>query len=109
MAWAGNAEPRSTTKYPTTPATTATIVATVQVFIMNPANMPPPCSPPWPGPCSRRDLAVIGGAGHQRGRSPAPGCWPGSGQPGGQIGGEDNGDDEEADRQALMGRSPVVA
>ena len=42
MAWAGNAEPRSTTKNPTTPATGATIVATAQVFIMNPANMPPP-------------------------------------------------------------------
>ena len=42
MAWAGNAEPRSTTKNPTTPATGATIVATIQVFIMNPANMGPP-------------------------------------------------------------------
>ncbi len=42
MAWAANVEPRSTAKKPTTPATTATIVAAIQVFIMKPLNMPPP-------------------------------------------------------------------
>jgi hypothetical protein len=42
-ASATNADPRMTTKNPTTPATTATIVATIQAFIMNGANtaLPP--------------------------------------------------------------------
>ena len=37
-AWAGNAEPRRTTKNPTTPASTAMIVATIQVFVMKLEN-----------------------------------------------------------------------
>src|SRR6202049_2874345 len=40
IACAGNAEPRRTTKKPTTPATMATTVAIVQALIMNPENMP---------------------------------------------------------------------
>ena len=39
IACAGNADPRSTTKYPTTPAITATIVATIQAFVMKLANI----------------------------------------------------------------------
>ena len=38
-ASATNDEPRSTMKNPTTPATTATMVATVQVFTMKPENI----------------------------------------------------------------------
>ena len=41
MAWAGNAEPRSTTKKPTTPATTATMVATSHALAMKPVNIRP--------------------------------------------------------------------
>ena len=40
MACATNAEPRSTTKKPIAPPTTATIVATIQALTMNPENMP---------------------------------------------------------------------
>ena len=40
IAWATNAEPRRTTKNPTAPPTTATIVATIQALTMNPENMP---------------------------------------------------------------------
>ena len=39
MAWAGKAAPRSTTKKPTTPATTATMVATSQALTMKPENI----------------------------------------------------------------------
>ena len=39
MACATNAEPRSTTKKPTAPPTTATIVATIQALTMNPENI----------------------------------------------------------------------
>ena len=39
IAWATNAEPRSTTKKPTSPATTATIVATIQALTMKPENI----------------------------------------------------------------------
>src|ERR1700729_2068088 len=39
IAWATNAEPRSTTKKPTAPPTTATIVATIQALTMNPENI----------------------------------------------------------------------
>ena len=42
MAWAGKAAPRSTTKKPTTPATTATMVATSHALTMNPENISPP-------------------------------------------------------------------
>ena len=38
MAWATNAEPRSTVKNPTAPPTTATIVATIQALTMKPEN-----------------------------------------------------------------------
>ena len=38
-AWATKAEPRRTVKNPTTPATTATIVATIQALAMNPVNI----------------------------------------------------------------------
>ena len=38
IACAGKAEPRSTTKKPTTPPTTATIVPTSQAFTMKPEN-----------------------------------------------------------------------
>ena len=38
-ASATNADPRMTTKKPTTPATTATIVATIQALTMKPANI----------------------------------------------------------------------
>ena len=44
-ASATNADPRMTTKNPTTPATTATMVATIQAFIMNGANMRLPRQP----------------------------------------------------------------
>src|SRR5215471_2193441 len=110
MAWAGNAAPRSTTKYPTTPATTATIVAVIQAFIMKPAaNMVPP---PWLAAAgvfrsrSCSDLVLPGRPG-RRGRFPAPGSGPGgSGQAGEQVRDEHDADDEEADRQVAMARSP---
>ena len=41
MAWAANAEPRSTTKKPTTPAITATMLAAIQVLTMKLENMQP--------------------------------------------------------------------
>ena len=45
-ASATKAAPRSTTKKPTTPATTATMLATSQVLAMNPENIrPPPALP----------------------------------------------------------------
>ena len=53
-ASATNAEPRSTTKNPTTPATTATIEATIQVLVMKPENMPSP----RPGRCPRAGAAA---------------------------------------------------
>ena len=39
IACAANAEPRRTVKNPTTPATTATMLATSQALTMNPENM----------------------------------------------------------------------
>jgi len=41
-AWATKADPRRTTKNPTTPATRATIVASVQVLTMKPENTSQP-------------------------------------------------------------------
>src|SRR5260221_6017821 len=117
MAWAGNAEPRSTTKYPTTPATTATIVAVVQAFIMKPgANMLSPSSlvpgvahavsPARSRRIPRGDLVALGG--ERRSRLPVPGSGPGGRQAGGQVGDEDDGHDEEADRQAEGAGSPGI-
>ena len=49
-ASATNDEPRSTMKNPTMPATTATMVATVQVFTMKPENIAAlPAGPGLPG------------------------------------------------------------
>ena len=88
IACAANAEPRRTTKKPTIPATTATMLATIQAWIMNPANTTqtvtgPPArfdrrggiefwrrsgsaAPPSPRPCrphTGRDSRVCGTAG----------------------------------------------
>ena len=41
MAWAAKESPRTTTKKPTTPATTATTVAAAHALAMNPENMTP--------------------------------------------------------------------
>ena len=42
MAWAGKAEPRSTTKKPTAPATIATMVPTSHALVMKLENIKPP-------------------------------------------------------------------
>ena len=42
IAWAAKAEPRSTVKKPTTPATTATMPATIQALTMKPENISQP-------------------------------------------------------------------
>ena len=52
-ASATNAAPRSTTKKPTTPATTATMLATSQVLVMNPENISAATRLDRPGPRSR--------------------------------------------------------
>src|SRR5579859_5301467 len=59
-ASATNALPRSTTKKPTTPATTATMVATVQVFAMKLENMT--VSPAGPGRGGGRGLVAVAAA-----------------------------------------------
>ena len=41
IAWAANAEPRSTVKKPTTPATTATMPETAQALTMKALNIRP--------------------------------------------------------------------
>src|SRR5450755_5015485 len=87
-ASATNDEPRSTMKNPTTPATTATMVATVQVFTMKPENIAAlPAGPGWPCP---------------RAAGPAD-----SRQLGEQVEDEDQGHHEEADWPAVLSRRPV--
>src|SRR5579875_1053101 len=69
MAWAGNDEPRSTTKKPTTPAITAIMVPASQVLVIKEANTSTPSVGPTAG-----------------------------GEPGEQVDHEGHGHDEEADR-----------
>src|SRR5579875_613514 len=59
--WAANAAPRSTVKKPTTPVTTATMVAASQALIMNGANITPPRSRPRSS--GRRPPLVLAGRG----------------------------------------------
>src|ERR1022692_192077 len=102
-ASATNAEPRSTTKNPTTPATTATMVATAHVFAMNPENM----------------ALSLARSGRRLDQNARRGGGPGSGVgppqlPHGRRAGEDVKDEdqrhnEEADRPAVPGRRPVEA
>src|SRR6185437_4816323 len=113
-ASATNADPRMTTKNPTTPATTATMVATTQAFIMKGWNTP---LPPGRGGRAR-------GGGGQRGRLPGrlparpPGRPPGrpaapvpaaAGELGQQVAREGQRDHEEAHRPAVVLRRPGKA
>src|ERR1035437_3706936 len=84
-ASATNDEPRSTMKNPTTPPTTAPMVATVEVFPMKPANIAAlPAGPGLPG---------------------ARAVGPADSRPlGGQVEDENQGHHEEADRAAALGR-----
>ena len=86
IAWATNAEPRSTTKKPTAPPTTATIVATIQALTMNPENTQLTC-----------------------GRIQSAGSRPREISRDAEVGEQDQRDDEEADRPAVVQRRPVVA
>src|ERR1700719_3695259 len=85
-ASATNADPRSTTKNPTAPATTAKIVATIHAFTMKPDSM------------ALRTSQGATGAGR-----------PGHGELGEQIEDQHQRHHEEAHRPALPGGRPVVA
>ena len=94
IAWAANAEPRRTVKNPTTPATTATMLATFQALTMKPRTRLPALG----------DVARATGTGGspRRRRSPL-------GQPREQVEDEHEGHHEEAHRPAVPGGRPVVA
>ena len=53
IAWAANAEPRRTVKKPTTPATTATMLATFQALTMKPENIASLARSGWRGRAQR--------------------------------------------------------
>src|SRR5450759_5159135 len=102
-ASATNAEPRSTMKNPTTPATTATMVATAQVFAMNPENMALALSRAG---CRRgHGTRRAAGAGSIRG----PPRLPRRRLAGQNVKDEDQCHDEEADRPAVPRWWPVEA
>src|ERR1035441_9647663 len=102
-ASATNAEPRSTMKNPTTPATTATMVATAQVFAMNPENMA--LALPRAGRRVGHSPRRAAGPGSRRG-PPRP---PRSGLAGENVKDEDQCHNEKADRPAVPRWWPVEA
>ena len=98
IACAANAEPRRTVKNPTTPATAATMLATVHALTMKPENTAGP----------QRSAA----AGSDTG-APAPPAerrrLRSSGRPEPEIDEEDQRDDEEAHRPSVSGGWPFIA